>query len=55
MSSEEERIPRKTRRNKKKKDPHAPMKHIRDKAAHHKKEQAYLLDTSDEDDEFVGN
>jgi len=33
-----------------------PIKQARDKAACHKKEQAYLVDTSDEeDDKFTGS
>ena len=55
MSSEEERIPRKASKQKNKKERHAPIKRARDKAARRKKEQAFLADTSDEDDEFAGN
>ena len=55
MSSEEERIPRKASKKKNKKERHAPIKRARDKAARRKKEQAFLADTSDEDDEFAGN
>jgi len=60
MSSEEERIPRKQTRFKKvkarkpTKTRKQPIKHARDKAACRKKEQAFLADTSDEEDEFAG-
>jgi hypothetical protein len=62
MSSVEERIPRKQTRFKKvkarkptkaRKQP-IYIKRARDKAARRKKEEAYLVDTSDEEDEFAG-
>jgi len=60
MSSEEERIPCKQTRFKKikarkpTKAHKQPIKCARDKTACRKKEQAFLADTSDEDDEFAG-
>ena len=53
MSLEEELIPCKKTRFKKV-NARKPIKHAHDKAAHHKKEQAYLVDTSNEEDEFAG-
>jgi len=54
MSSEGEHIPRKKTRFKKIKAC-KPIKQACNKAARHKKEQAYLVDTSDEEDEFAGS
>ena len=54
MSSVEEPIPRKKTRFKKVKA-RKPIKRARNKAARRKKKQAYLVDTSDEEeDEFAG-
>ena len=53
MSSEEERTPCKKTRFKKIKA-RKPIKRACDKATRRKKEQAFLADTSDEDDEFAG-
>ena len=62
MSSVEERIPCKQTRFKKVKarkltsarEQPIYIKRVRDKAARRKKEQAFLADTSDEEDEFAG-
>ena len=54
MSSEEDRIPRKNTRFEKIKA-RKPIKQACSKAACRKKEQAYLVDTSDEDNEFAGS
>jgi len=52
MSFKEERILIRLKKGK----THKPIKQACSKAARHKKESAYLVDTSDEEDnEFVGN